>query len=162
MTDRTLILPIGIPGSGKTTFMNEIGNLYNIPVISSDKVREQLYGDEQIQGDYEEVFSEVYRQVNESIRCGVCILDATHCTRWSRWAAIAKVCPDRVIYVIMNNDLERALHQNANRERVCPEYVIRRMYKNFLKEPPKKDEARNLCIYSWGDPELKLFLEVLV
>ena len=86
---------------------------------------------------------------------------ASHCTRWSRWAAVARTCPDRVIYIKMNQDIDKALAQNASRKRVCPEYVIRRMAKNLLKEPPRDSEARNLYIYSYDDPQLIYDLEQL-
>ena len=150
--DRTLILPIGIPGVGKSTFMRKLECSYGFPIVSSDTVREELYGNEQIQGDYNEVFDEVYRQVNSNLDCyGICILDATHCTRWSRWAAGARTCPNKVIYIVMDNNIDRALQQNKQRERVCPEHVIYRMAKNLRKEPPKENEARNLSIYAYND-----------
>ena len=158
---RTLILPIGIPGCGKSTFMEELSETYNIPVVSSDHIRKKLYGDEAIQGDYNKVFTEVYRQVNHWIECGVCILDATHCTRWSRWAAVAKVCPDQVIYIVMDRDVKVAKERNAARERVCPESVIDRMAKNLRKEPPRADECRHLYIFDYDDPALLEFLKEL-
>ena len=151
---RTLILMVGTPASGKTTFANELGDKFLIPVVSSDLVREQLYGDESIQGNPEEVFDEVYRWVRGYLLTGACILDATHCSRWNRWAAVAKTCPDKVIYIIMNQDIEKAKKQNAARERKVPDNVIDRMAKNLSREFPKSNECYNLHIYNYDDPTL--------
>lgn len=158
---RTLILMVGIPASGKTTFAWDIADVYNIPVVESDHIREKLYGDAAIQGNPEEVFDEVYKEVNHWIECGVCILDATHCTRWSRWAAVARVCPDQVIYIVMDNNIEEAKKRNAARDRVCPDRVIDRMAKNLHKEYPKSNECRNLHIFQYNDLKLFDFLEKL-
>ena len=158
---RTLILMVGIPASGKSTFAWDIADEFNIPVVESDNVREQLYGDAAIQGNPEKVFDEVYKKVNHWIECGVCILDATHCLRWNRWSAVAHVCPDQVVYIIMDNDIEQAKERNAARDRVCPDSVIDRMAKNLHKEYPKSNECRNLHIFQYNDPKLFDFLKEL-
>ena len=48
-----LTVLVGLPGSGKSTYANKIKNAI---LCSSDKVREELYGDENIQGDKQKVF----------------------------------------------------------------------------------------------------------
>ena len=49
---------VGISGSGKTTYANYMKNTFLEPVevVSSDSIREELYGDESIQGDANKVF----------------------------------------------------------------------------------------------------------
>ena len=52
----TITMLIGLPGSGKTTFAKSVENEGNskpckIHVVSSDTMREKLYGSEEIQGD---------------------------------------------------------------------------------------------------------------
>ena len=151
---RTLILMIGIPASGKSTFVDKISDEFNIPVVSSDYVRKNLYGDEAIQGNPEEVFDKVFEEVNHWIECDVCILDATHCTRWSRWSAVAHVCPDQVFYILMDCNIKKAKEWNAARKRKVPDGVIDRMAKNLHKEFPKPNECCNLRIFNYDDPEL--------
>ena len=57
MTIPTLTLLIGPPGSGKTTYAQRHSeDDKNIVHLSSDKIRQELYGDEAIQGNPEEVF----------------------------------------------------------------------------------------------------------
>lgn len=48
-----LIMLIGIPGSGKTTYSKDLSKEYNAKVISSDKVRQTYIGIEE---------SEVFQQ----------------------------------------------------------------------------------------------------
>lgn len=158
MDKRVLIIMIGVPGSGKSTIANQISNSYDIPVVSSDRVRFHLYGSELIQGDYNEVFDEVYRQINEQIEHGICIYDATNTKRKWRYNAIAKTLPSEVVYVIVNPGLKKALYQNKNRERHCPEYVIQRMYRQLISEYPKENEYHNLKIFT-SKQELIDYLE---
>ena len=148
MNKRTLIIMIGIPGSGKSTLANEISDKYRIPIVSSDAIRKQLYGDESIQGNYDEVFDEVYRQINKWIECGACIYDATNTRKMWRYAAIARVLPDEVVYITVDTELDTALTRNANRERFCPERVIYRMHEQFKQEYPSLKECKNLKIFS--------------
>lgn len=156
MDKRVLIMMIGIPGSGKSTFANQISDEYNIPIVSSDTVRKQLYGNESIQGIYDDVFNEVYRQINKWIDCGVCIYDATNTRKMWRYTAIAKVLPTEIVYVIVNPGLEKSIKQNNNRERVCPESVIKRMHKQLMNEYPREDECYNLKIFTLNNKE-KIF-----
>ena len=158
----TLILPIGIPGVGKSTFMEELSEKFNIPIVSSDNIREEMYGNASIQGDYKEVFEEVYKRINKLlIDQNTCILDATHCTRWARSSAIFHTLPDQVIYIVMNNDIEQAKKRNAARERVVPNKVIYKMARNLRHEPPHENEYRNLRIFNWDDSSLLDFLKGL-
>jgi len=154
-------MPIGIPASGKSTFMEKISLEYDIPRVESDHVREELYGDASIQGDFHEVFNEVYRQVRQHLdEKEVCILDATNVTRWVRQTAVFRSQAERVIYIIMDNDLDNCAARNKRRDRVVPEYVLRRMYKNFEKDYPIRNEVNNLSIYHYNDPILLTLLEV--
>ena len=48
---------IGIPASGKSTLANELAPLINAEILSTDKIREELYKDETIQGNWNEIES---------------------------------------------------------------------------------------------------------
>lgn len=164
MTRRILILPIGIPGSGKSTFMNQIHEKYGIPVVSSDSVREQLYGDESIQGDFNKVFSTVYKNVNDHLdKEEICILDATNVTRKVRIKAIRNTNPTQVIYVLMDNNIHQALSRNSKRDRVVPEYVIIRMWQSFTNDFPDYKELTdfNIKMFQYTDIGLERFLEAI-
>ena len=71
-----LIMLIGIPGSGKTTYSSDLSKEYNAIVVSTDKVRQTYVGI-----DEKDVFPTVYKMCYEELNAGSnVILDATHIT----------------------------------------------------------------------------------
>ena len=71
-----LIMLIGIPGSGKTTYSKELSKNLNAKVISSDRVRQTYVGIKE-----NDVFPTVYRLCVEELKANRnVILDATHIT----------------------------------------------------------------------------------
>ena len=66
-----LFMIIGLPASGKSTVAMDFAKMNNANIHSSDKIREEWYGDESIQGDnvkiFEEIFNCVVRQFVKSI-----------------------------------------------------------------------------------------------
>ena len=158
---KILIMPIGIPGCGKSTWVAEMYNKYGITHVSSDEVREQMYGDESIQGSFSDVFDQVYHLIQIALRSyGVCILDATNVSYFARREAIKRSEADEIWFVVMDNDLEKAKAQNKMRKRVCPNHVIERMWKKFYKEPPRVSEGKlyhktvPIKIYHYKDQSL--------
>ena len=71
-----LIMMIGIPGSGKTTYSKDLSKEYNAKVISSDKVRQTIVGIKE-----NDVFPTVFKLCIEELKENRnVILDATHIT----------------------------------------------------------------------------------
>lgn len=151
---------IGVPASGKSTIAQRIFKEYHFPVVSSDSVREQLYGDENIQGSPNAVFAEVYRQANIFLEtAGVCIVDATNVNRQNRLQAIAQTLPSEVVYIIADTDIELAKQRNHLRERKVPLFVIERMNKQLCKDSPSSDNVKDLKVFHYDSDELEDFLE---
>ena len=158
--NKTLILMIGVPASGKSTIAQRIFKEYFIPVVSSDSVREQLYGDENIQGSPNAVFAEVYRQANAFLEtAGVCIIDATNVNRQNRLQAIVQTLPSEVVYIVADTDIEFAMQRNHLRERKVPPFVIERMDRQLRKDPPNLDNVKGLKVFRYDSDELEDFLE---
>ena len=136
-----LILLVGIPGSGKTTYAKEYAQIHDATIhISSDSIRYELYGDESIQGDSDTVFSLMQKRAVEALQSGKSVLyDATNMTRKDRSGIIA-ACP-RYAHIeahIIWAPIETCIERDANRERTVGKAVIDRMLKRF--QAPYYDE----------------------
>lgn len=141
-----LVFLIGLPGSGKSTFAKQL--LKRCPdrlLISTDAIRAQLFGAEQIQGPWLQVWQEVGRQfcvaVQEinALRATSAIYDATNVVRKQRRAAIAlaQECGfSHLTGVWFNVPLSVCLERNGLRDRQVPEPVIYRMHRRLVGAPP--------------------------
>ena len=122
-----LILLVGIPGSGKTTYAKEYTRIYDKTIhISSDSIRAELYGDESIQGDPAEVFSLMQKRAVDALKSGNSVLyDATNMTRKDR-SGIVAVCPRhaQVEAHIIWAPIETCVERDANRDRIVGRVVI--------------------------------------
>lgn len=126
---------IGIPGSGKSTIANQIPNAV---IISSDAIRKELYGAEEIQGNGKQVFDLVYKRIGEELAKGNdVVFDATNLTPWAR-KAVFRFSAEHIA-VFVNTSLDDCLERNAARERKVPEEVIYRMY--YSLTCPSKTEG---------------------
>lgn len=138
----TLILCVGIPGSGKTTHAEEyIKEHTNTVHLSSDKIRKELYGDEAIQGDPGEVFTLMQKRTIGALHEGQSVVyDATNITRKDR-AGIIAVCPKfaKIECHIVWAPIETCIERDAARERTVGKEVIDRMLKRF--QAPYYDEG---------------------
>lgn len=89
---------IGLPGSGKSTYAKEEHESdSNSVYLSSDKIREELYGNESVQGNPAEVFTLMQSRAIEALKNGRDVFyDATNLTRKDR-AGILVTTP-RYVY----------------------------------------------------------------
>ena len=127
---------VGCPACGKSTFAKSFGN--DTIIISSDAIREELYGDEATQGNGNEVFGLYYDRAIAAIKDGYnVILDATNVTRKARkniFSTLGKNNIDcKFVAICFEKELDILLKQNAERERKVPKEVIERMYNNYVR-----------------------------
>ena len=144
MTRPVLILLCGIPGSGKTTWAkNYISKNPDFVHLSSDAIRAELYGDENIQGNPVEVFTLMQKKAVESLNAGYNVVyDATSMTRKDR-AGIISMCPKftHIQCNIIWAPIETCIERDTTRERTVGKEVIDRMLKRF--QPVFYDEGIN-------------------
>lgn len=128
-------LLIGPPASGKSTFAEamarHLGRNGEAPavVLSTDRIREELYGDPLIQGRWPEVEEALHARIRQSVAAGEpFILDATHARRpWRLAITQALALPAQVEWIgwWLKTPLDVCLAWNARRNRQVPEAVIR-------------------------------------
>lgn len=137
-----LIVLCGIPGSGKTTYAEKyIEEHKNTIHISSDKIREELWGNEATQGDNNEIFSLMQSRAIEALNNGQSVVyDATNITRKDRSYIIA-LCPKfvKIECHVVWAPIETCIERDAARERTVGKEVIDRMLKRF--QAPYYDEG---------------------
>lgn len=142
MNRPSLILLVGIPGSGKTTYAEKYIEEYESTIhLSSDKIRKELYNDESIQGDPNEVFSLMQKRAVEALNNGKSVVyDATNMTRKDR-AGIIAACPKfaKIECHIIWSPIETCIERDASRKRTVGKEVIDRMLKRF--QAPYYDEG---------------------
>lgn len=146
-----LILMIGIPGSGKSTFAKQIffedakTKAHHYPVIlSSDEIRKEILGNEEDQTNNAHVFQVLRQRVVASLKQGEdVVVDATNITKRERatYIKLAKNLdnPPKILAAILDTEYIETLRRNNQRERVVPEDVIARMRKRYQK--PTKEEG---------------------
>lgn len=162
----SLIILCGIPGSGKTAYGKKyIKEHHNAIHLSSDKIRKELYGDESIQGDPNEVFSLMQKRAVEALNNGQSVIyDATNITRKDRSYIIA-ACPKfvKIECHIIFAPIETCIERDAERDRTVGKEVIDRMLKRF--QAPYYDEGLDKIKIIWNtkdDFNPYLYLENLI
>lgn len=129
-----LFLMIGIPASGKTSLAEDIAKSEDAIIVSSDNIRKELYGDENIQGDNNKVFRILEDRIIKGLKANKnMIYDATNISYKKRMAFLQRIKKLEVekIAVMVATAYEDCIVRNSQRERKVPEEVIKRMYQSF-------------------------------
>lgn len=138
-----LIMLIGLPASGKTSFTKTLQFSYkndDIEIISSDAIRKELFGSEEEQKYNNKVFEEVYKRARFSIQHKkITVIDATNLNRKRRINFIKTMPKCEVCAVVFAIPFEECCKRNAARERVVPQSAMERMYRSF--QPPHYAEG---------------------
>lgn len=137
-----LIILVGPPGAGKTTYAHTyIQEHPGTTHLSSDSIRKELHGDESIQDNPGEVFAIMHGRAVDGLNFGYNIIyDATNMTRKDR-ASIISICPKfvKIECHIIWAPIETCIERDAARKRTVGKAVIDKMLKRF--QAPYYDEG---------------------
>jgi predicted kinase len=149
MEQARFLMLVGIAGAGKSTVAEELMEERNdIILLSSDSIREELYGDESVQQDHAKVFQIMLDRTKEALKNGIHVIyDATNISRKRRKGLLQQL-PKNVekVACYISTEYKTIVEQNKSRNRVVPQDVIDRMYKGM-----------QIPIYSEGWDKIVLF-----
>lgn len=101
-----LVVLIGPSGAGKSTLIER--HFSDGEVVSSDKIRRELFGDFRVQDRREEVFGIFHHRLHEGLKAGRrMVADATHLTRTARYKTVrtARGLGIPIIYLVVDRPL---------------------------------------------------------
>ena len=147
-----LYVMIGVSGSGKSTIAKDMGNKHNYRVISTDAIRKELFGSEEVQEKGDLVFQTAYLRIAQSLISGTSVIfDATNTTHRARKELKKKIKVDwnnvTLTAIVVETPLTIAIERNSKRDRVVPTEVIERQQKQLDKDKKKIREIFDNIIY---------------
>ena len=138
-----IIMLIGPPASGKSTHAEKLAAEYNAAVISTDRIRAALYGDESIQGVWADIEAILYKDIKNAIKQNKnIILDSTHYKKEFRAKIIKNFskCSEFSAYYF-NYPFPIIYSRNKYRARRVPFEVLAAMYEHLKNAPPLLSEG---------------------
>ena len=121
-----LILLVGLPGSGKSTYAEKLNDYI---CVSSDNIRKELYGDENIQGNPQTVFQHMHDRTIQLLKQGRNVVyDTTNVSRKNRRGIIDKCKSFASIEChVIWTPYEECVERDAHRKRTVGTAVIKKM-----------------------------------
>ena len=137
----TLYILIGVPGSGKSTYAEELyqKSERGIALVSSDCIRKSLYGNESCQDNPKKVFTLAHKIIVDQLEHGFdVIFDATNIYANNRKDLILKVCfeirkPVRFVAIYFDTPIDECIKRQDYRNRKVPQKVIEKMARQIDK-----------------------------
>ena len=134
---------IGAAASGKSTAAPKIAAKNNAVIISTDRIRAELYGAEHIQGNWQEIEAVLYDRIKNAIKENKnIILDSTHFKKEYRAKIIKNFskCSEFSAYYF-NYPFTLIYSRNKHRARRVPFDVLAAMYEHLKNAPPTLAEG---------------------
>lgn len=142
-----LIITVGLPGSGKSTYLARLG----VNAISSDEVRRLIADDPHDQTMHARIFRAMRYLIRQRIAAGrpVTYVDATHLQPWERepYILLARRHGCRIDALFFDVPVEICMARNRARRQMVPEEAIRKMAEQMIA--PSLDEGfREITVIS--------------
>ena len=125
----TIYATIGASGSGKSTWAESYAISNQLPLFSSDNIREEL-GNINDQSKNKKVFDILYSRLAEALKTSDAVMDATNYSEQSRLSleSVAKQAGAKIHWKYFNASLQQCFENNKKRDRFVPENVIRKQW----------------------------------
>ena len=161
--NKTLYVMVGIPGSGKSTFINTHCQS-NWKIVSRDQVRFSIVReDEEYFSKEKKVFKTFIEEIVRGLKdYDVTVADATHLNQSSRLKLLNSLGVNlrnvKVEAIVLRTSLETALERNSHRigRELVPEESIKNMFNNFTL--PKFEEGFDAINIVEEDGEIKRYI----
>ena len=138
-----IIMLIGAAASGKSTAAPKIAAENNAVILSTDRIRAELYGAEVIQGYWPDIEALLYKRIKNAIKQNKnIILDSTHFKKEYRAKIIKNFakCSEFSAYYF-NYPFALIFSRNKHRARRVPFEVLAAMYSELSAAPPTLAEG---------------------
>ena len=153
------IVMVGISGSGKSTRAKEC--YPNATIVSSDEIRERVFGDVNDQTHNGKVFDIMFQDCVTALKAGNDVVyDATNLSSKRRKALLKNMktavgCDLNFIAHVVVTIYENCLDRNSNRERKVPNEVIKRQFLSF-QVPTEMEGFNDIIIDNTDDPAQRM------
>lgn len=138
-----VIAGIGIPGCGKTTYLQPFAKEHEMAYVNPDELRQEITGDATDHSKESIVWKKVHEFIVQNIRQGV-VVDATYTKKRDR-RELVQLCQrngaKRIIAYWFDLPLEVCKSRNAGRDRVVPEEALLKMHHRLTVNPPTLEEG---------------------
>ena len=155
ITEPSLVLLLGISGSGKSTFAKQY--FAATQIVSSDFCRALICDDENNQAINEDTFALLHWLVQKRLEHRkLTVIDATNVKSTSRepLLALAKNYEVPAIAIVFNFDLEFCLQQNAQRtHRVVPAEILTEQFQDLQSSLPNLKNEGFHSVYEFTSVE---------
>ncbi len=139
-----IIIGIGQPAAGKTTYLKRLAQELGAFYISPDDLREEQLGDYRDYSKNDEIWDEIYAKVDRALAEGKdVVVDGAGINPMYRKMDIARYRPKakRVVAYKFETPLNVSLERNTKRERPIPEKDINRAYAIMQANPVQLNEG---------------------
>lgn len=134
---------IGLPGSGKTSYLKKLATDIGAVYVCADDVRAEWYGDASVQSNPSLIWKEVHRRARKALMSGRdVVVDGSHVKPEDRKQTIL-ACQDakRIEARWCQAPFQVCMERNLARERVVPAYAMKRMRNQLYRNPPSRLEG---------------------
>ena len=136
-------MAVGIPGSGKTTYLKPYAQQTQAAYICADDIRQEILGDPSDQTQNARIWEIVYARAQQALQSGSVVIDGIGTDPAYRRNDVRRFRPlaDQVIAFWFDTPLDVCLERNRTRERQVNAAFVRRAYRQLQVHPPSLAEG---------------------